>query len=181
MSELIVVGYHGKHRAAEVLDQLQRLNDNWAVDLQDGVAAYRRENGKLRVEQSLNFTGKEGGGFGGALGLIIGALVAAPFTAGASTAVAAAAIGSNAVAAGALGAMAGADDATDWKERFGISDDFVSQVGGMIQPGDSAVFALLRTTDPEKVAEYFAGSGGTILRTTLKPYDAARLQEMIHA
>ena len=181
MSELIVVGYHGKHRAAEVLEQLQRLNDDWAVELQDGVAAYRRDDGKLRVEQSLNFTGKEGAGFGGALGLILGALIAAPFTAGASTAVAAAAIGTNAATVGALGAMAGADDAVDWKERFGISDDFVSQVGGMIKTGDSAVFALLSATEPEKVAEYFARSGGTVLRTTLRPYDAARLQEMIHA
>jgi uncharacterized membrane protein len=57
----------------------------------------------------------------------------------------------------------------------------VRQVGGMIQPGDSAVFALLSTSDPKKVAEYFAGTGGTILRTTLKPYDAARLQETIRA
>ena len=38
MSELIVVGFHGKHRAAEVLDQLQELNETWAVDLKDGVA-----------------------------------------------------------------------------------------------------------------------------------------------
>src|SRR5262245_53926903 len=181
MSDLIVVGYHGQHRAAEVLDQLQNLNDNWAVQLQDGVAAYRREDGKLRVEQSVNLTGKEGAGFGGTLGLILGALIAAPFTAGASTAVAAAAIGTNAATVGAIGALAGADDAIDWKERFGISDDFVSQVGGMIKTGDSAVFALLTARDPEQVAEYFKRSGGTVLRTTLKPYDAARLQEMIHA
>jgi uncharacterized membrane protein len=179
MSELIVVGFHGKHRAAEVLDQLQQLNEEWTIDLEDGVAAYRRDNGKLRVEESLNFTGKEGAGFGGAMGAIFGALLAAPFTAGASTAVAAAAIGSNAAAVGTMGAALGADDAIDWKERFGISDDFVSQVGGMIQPGDSAVFALLRSSDPEKAAKYFTGYGGTILRTTLNPEAEARLQSTI--
>jgi len=51
MSDLIVVGFHGKHRAAEVLDQLQDLDSEWTIDLEDGVAAYRRDNGKFRVEQ----------------------------------------------------------------------------------------------------------------------------------
>src|SRR4051794_16403554 len=181
MSELIVVGFHGKHRATEVLDQLQQLDETWAVDLKDGVAAYRRENGKLRVDQSLGFTGAEGAGFGGVMGLILGALFMVPFTAGASTAVAAAAIGGSAATMGIVGGVAGFDDATDWKERFGISDGFVERVGGMIQPGDSAVFALLDSSDPEQVAHHFAHYGGTVLRTTLKPADAARLRETLRA
>jgi uncharacterized membrane protein len=181
MSDLIAVGFHGTHRAAEVLDELQRLSDEWAIDLQDGVAAYRRENGKLRVEQTLNPTEKEGAGLGGALGLIVGAVLAAPFTAGASAGAAAAVIGANAAAAGTLGAAMGSADAIDWKERFGVSDDFVRQVGGMIQPGDSAVFALLSAGNPEQVAERFAGYGGKVLRTTLRPADEARLQETLRA
>jgi uncharacterized membrane protein len=179
MSELIVVGFHGKHRAAEVLDQLQELHETWAVDLKDGVAAYRRENGKLRVEQSLNVTSKEGAGLGGALGLILGALFMVPFTAGTSAAVAAAAIGANAATVGTIGAVVGFDEAIDWKDRYGISEDFVNQVGGMVQPGDSAVFALLTSSDPEQVAQRFAHYGGTVIRTTLKPSDAVRLQETL--
>lgn len=181
MSELIAVGFHGKHRAAEVLDELQRLDEDWTIDLQDGVAAYRRDNGKLRVEQSLNFTGNQGAGWGGTFGLLVGAILAAPFTAGASAAVAATAIGTSAAAGGALGAVLGGDDATDWKERFGVSDEFVRQVGGMIQPGDSAIFVLLRASDPVKVAAHFARYGGTILRTTLNPAAEALLQETIRA
>jgi uncharacterized membrane protein len=57
----------------------------------------------------------------------------------------------------------------------------VRQVGGMIQPGDSAVFALLRASDPNAVASHFARYGGTILRTTLSPLAAARVQETIRA
>jgi uncharacterized membrane protein len=181
MSELIAVGFHGKHRAAEVLDELQRLNEDWIIDLEDGVAAYRRENGTLRVEQSLNPTGKEGAGLGGTFGLLVGALLAAPFTAGASAAAAAAAIGASAVATGTLGAAFGAADATDWKEEYGISDDFVRQVGGMVQPGDSAVFALLRAGNPATVADHFARYGGTLLRTSLTPGAEVRLQETIRA
>lgn len=181
MSDLIVVGFHGKHRAAEVLDQLQQLDDEWVIDLEDGVAAYRRDNGKLRVEQSLNLTGKQGGTLGATLGILVGGLLAAPFTAGVSAGAAAAAIGSSAVAVGSIGAVAGSDDAIDWKERFGISDEFVRQVGGMIQPGDSAIFALVQPNERDVAARYFSRSGGTVLRTTLSPVNEARLQETIRA
>ena len=181
MSELIVVGYHGKHRAAEVLDELRRLHDEWTIDLEDGVAAYRRDNGRLRVEQSVNPTEKEGGALGATLGLVVGAVLAAPFTAGASAAVAAGAIGSSAAAAGMIGAVAGAEDAIDWKDRFGITDDFVREVGGMIQPGDSAVFALVTAHNRDEAVKHFTRSGGTILRTTLNPVDAARVRETIRA
>jgi uncharacterized membrane protein len=181
MSELIVVGFPGKHRATEVLDQLQQLNEEWVIDLVDGVAAYRREDGKLRIEQSVNATGKEGAVMGGSLGLLVGALLVAPFTGGLSAAAAAGAVGTNAAMVGSIGAAMAADDAVDWKGRFGISEDFVKEVGGMIQPGNSAVFALLSTSDPDRAAKRFAGYGGTVLRTTLSPDAAAQLQETIRA
>ena len=181
MNDLIVVGFHGKHRAAEVLDELENMSADWTIDLQDGVAAYRRDNGRLRIESSLNPTEKEGVGLGGAFGLLVGGLLAAPFTAGASAAAAATAIGATAVGGGAMGAAIGGEDAFDWKGRFGISDDFVKEVGGMIQPGDSAVFALLSSSDPEEVADHFRRYGGTILRTTLNSDVADMVQRTIRA
>ena len=181
MSDLIVVGFHGKHRAPEVLDQLQQLNADWVINLQDAVAAYRRDNGTLRVEQSLNPTGKQGGTMGATLGILVGGLLAAPFTAGASAGAAAAAIGSSAVISGSLGAIVGTDDAVDWKDRFGISDEFVRNVGGMLQPGDSAIFALLNTSDRDAVAQHFYRFGGKVLYTNLSPAGEARLQETIRA
>jgi len=181
MRNLIVVGFKGKHRASEVLGQLEELHEDWVLDLDDAVAAYRTDDGKLRIDQSVNPTTKEGGAMGGVIGAMLGALLAAPFTAGASAAIAATAIGASAVGAGALGAAAGADDAANFKDLYGVSDDFVKQVGGLIQPGDSAVFAEIRTTDPQVVAQHFRGYGGTVIRTTLRPDEAARVQEKIRA
>ena len=43
----------------------------------------------------------------------------------------------------------------------------MKNVSTMVQPGDSAIFALLRTIDRKAVAEQFQGYGGTILSTTL--------------
>jgi uncharacterized membrane protein len=91
-------------------------------------------------------------------------MLAAPFTGGASVA---AVLAAGSLSGVALGATAGAIDAGSWKEDYGISEDFVDQVGAMVQPGDSAIFALLRNLNPELVAAQFKGYGGTILRTTL--------------
>ena len=117
---------------------------------------------------------------GGFLGAMIGALLAAPFTAGVSVPATAAAIGvSGAALGGVTGAALGADDAATWKERYGISDDFVKQVGGMVQPGQSALFVLARAANPTTLAEHFRGYGGKVLRTTLPPDQAQKIQETL--
>ena len=182
MRDLIVVGFPGKHRAAEVLGQLQDLNEQWTIDLADAVAVYRTDDGRLRVDQSVQPTTAEGGAIGGVLGALLGGLLAAPFTAGVSAAAAATAVGVGALSGGSLGAVAGAIDAADWKDEYGVPDEFVRQVGGVVQPGTSAVFALIRTEqDPVVLAKRFSGYGGTVLRTSLTPEKAARVQETIAA
>ena len=77
--------------------------------------------------------------------------------------------------------MAGGDDAAAEKAKYGITDGFVRQVGGMIQPGQSAVFLLAESDEPAKVAEHFRGYGGTILHTTLRLEQAKQLQQVLSA
>jgi uncharacterized membrane protein len=178
-AELIVIGFDGKHRAAEVLNQLEAMNESFAIDLQDAVAVYRTEDGKLRVDQSVEPTTKEGAAWGALLGGMIGAALLAPFTFGASAAVAASVIGASAATLGLTGAVIGADDADTWKRTYGISDDFVDQVSGMVQPGQSAVFVLARASDPVQVAERFRGYGGKVLRTTLPREAAAKFEQVM--
>jgi uncharacterized membrane protein len=177
MAELIVVGFKkDMHRASEALNMLQDMNSSWVVDLNDAVAVYRDYKGKLRVDQSYQMTTGEGAGWGGLLGGLIGAMIAAPFTGGAS---AAAVLAAGSVSGVALGATFGAVDAESWKDDYGISDDFVQRVGVMIQPGDSAIFALVRTINPNLVADAFQGYGGTILRTTLSDEQRAKVEKTL--
>ena len=179
MAELIVVGFKkDMYRASEVLNTLQDMNDSWVVDLHDAVAVYRDYNGKLRVDQSFQMTTNEGAAWGGLFGGLIGALLAAPFTGGASVA---AVLAAGSLSGVALGAAAGAVDAQTWKEDYGISEDFVQRVGTMVQPGDSAIFALLRSIDPDLVAAQFKGYGGTILRTTLNPAQQAKVEQTLQS
>src|SRR5215471_10087481 len=128
------------------------MDDDWVVDLHDAVAVYRDYNGKLRLDQSYQMTTGEGAGWGG----------------------------HRALAGGAVGGGAGTIGGPWWKDEFGIPDDFVKQIGGMVQPGDSAVFALLRSANPDVVAETFRGYGGTILSTTLSRGQQEKVENVLH-
>ena len=177
MTELIVVGFKkDMYRASEALNKLQDMNNSWMVDLSDAVAVYRDYAGKLRVDQSYQMTTGEGAVWGGLFGGLVGALLAAPFTGGASAVAAAGALAAGSLCGDALGATLGAIDAQDWKETFGISEDFVQRVGTLLQPLDSAVFVLARTVNPDLVAEAFEGYGGKVLRTTLSKEQQAKVE-----
>ena len=181
MAELIVVGFKNQmYRASEVLNELLSMNDDWVLDLHDAVAVYRDFNGKLRVDQSYQMTTGQGAALGGLWGLLIGATLAIPFTGGASAAAAAGAIAAGAAGGTALGAGLGAMDAESWKDEFGIPEDFVQQVSVLIQPGDSAIYAILRVGNPDIVADQFRGYGGTILRTTLSSDQQAKVEKVLN-
>jgi uncharacterized membrane protein len=180
MTNLIVVGFKKDlYRASQVLNQLNDLDFEWVIDLRDAVAVYRDYSGKLRIDQSYQMSTDEGAGWGALWGSLIGLTLAIPFTAGATAAVAAGTLAAGALGGGALGAAGGAIDADWWKDTYGIDDDFVSDVGAMVQPGDSAIFALVRSADPTYVADQFRGYGGTVLRSTLTPEQTAKVQAVL--
>ena len=159
MSHLIVVGFKKDLlRASAVLNELSEMSAEWVIDLRDAVAVSRDYSGKLRVHQSYQMTTGTGTAWGSLWGALIGLTLAIPFTAGAA---------------------GGAIDANWWKDSYGISDDFVREVGAMVQPGDSAIFALLRSADPAYVAEQFRGFGGTVLRSTLTKEQADKVQAVL--
>jgi uncharacterized membrane protein len=49
----------------------------------------------------------------------------------------------------------------------------------MVQPGDSAIFALLRFGDPNVLAERFRGYGGTVMQSTLTKEQADKVQAVL--
>jgi uncharacterized membrane protein len=170
MSNLIVVGFkRDMYRASEVLNELSALDFDWTVDLRDAVAVYRDYSGKLRVDQSYQMTTGEGAAWGGLWGSLIGLTLAIPVAvvAGPAAPVAAGALAVGTLGGTAVGAASGAIDADWWKDSYGIPEDFVKEVGEMVQPGDSAIYALLHSVDPTYVAEQFRGYGGTVLWSTL--------------
>jgi uncharacterized membrane protein len=161
VSTLVAATYPDQHRAEEVLATLRRLQSQQIVDLDDACIVTKNADGKLKLHQAVNLTGAGAAG-GGTWGLLIGALFSIPlwFIPGAGLAALATTVGTAAVGAGA-GAIAG------HFSDYGISDDFIKQLGREMQPNSSVLFILARNAQPDRIIPEVAKFGGTILRTNL--------------
>lgn len=163
MSELIVVAYPDRHRADEVLLELQRsqrsrLAPDRVVELEDAAVVCKSPEGRVTLRQThhLSASGAIGGGF---WGLLIGALLLAP--------VLGAAVGA------ATGALSGA------LEDIGIPDDFMRELGEQLQPDSSALFLLIIRAAPGRLIAELAPFGGVVLRTTLAHGEEQALREAL--
>lgn len=159
MSQLVVVGYDDEYKAEEVRLKLLKMQQEYLIDLEDAVVAVKKPNGKIKLNQAVNLTalGAVQGTFWGAL---IGLLFLSPLLG---------------MAVGATsGAIAGA------LSDVGINDDFMKQVSAQLQPGGSALFVLVRSSTPDKVAEQLAGTGGRVIKTSLSHEDEAKLQAVLN-
>lgn len=179
MEDLIVVTYRNEYSAQENLQTLRTLQSDWLVEIHDAVAVARDADGKLHIQDSYKATPQEGAGWGVLIGMILGGLALVPFTAVASAAVTATVMAAGGAGGALIGGLTGAAVATAEKEDNGVSEYFVSEVAANIKRGQSAIFALVESHDPQPVAEYFRGTGGTIIRTNLSPSERWRVQQIL--
>lgn len=155
MSTLVVIGYDNQFTAEEVRLKLRKLQREYLLDIEDAVVAVKDDAGKVKLNQAVNLTaaGALSGGFWGSL---IGLIFLNPLLG---------------LAVGAAsGAVSGA------LADIGIDDNFMKELASTLKPGSSALFVLVRKATPDKVLEELAGTGGTVLKTSLSHDDEARLQ-----
>jgi uncharacterized membrane protein len=159
MSQLIVIGYETEHQAEEVRMKLIKLQQEYLIDLEDAVVAVKKQNGKVKLNQAVDLTavGIVEGTF---WGMLIGLIFMNPLL--------------GATLGGASGAISGA--LTD----VGINDNFMKEVASHLQPGTSALFVLVRSATPDKVAAELANTGGKVIQTSLSHADEAKLQAVIN-
>ena len=156
MSTLVVVAYPNEFQAEEVRLCLLKMQKEYLVDLEDAVIAIRKENGKVKLLQLHNLTGA-GAISGGFWGMLIGLLFLNPLLGAA-------------VGAGA-GAVSGA------LADVGIDDQFMKNLGQNLKPGGSMLFILFRSITMDKALQELAGTGGTIIQTSLSHEDEERLRK----
>lgn len=171
MSELVVVGFDNPNDADRILTQLTRLQKEYLIDLEDAVVAIRGADGSVRIKQSVNLVGL-GATSGGLRGAMWGSLIGLLFL--------------NPLAGFAFGGMVGAGSGalSGSMVDYGINDDFIKSIGDTLQPDTSALFLLVRKSQPEKVLAELSGFKGRILRSSLSPEQEAKLQaalERVHA
>ncbi|MEL6349298.1 MAG: DUF1269 domain-containing protein [Myxococcota bacterium] len=160
MSELIAVAFEDRFKAEEVLLMLRRMQAEYLIDLEDAAIVTRREDGKVKINQTqpLVASGAVSGGF---WGVLLGAMFLAP--------------GVGMLVGAASGALAGA------LSDVGIADQFMKDLGDSLPAGGSALFVLVRKATPDKVLEALQGKGGKVLTTSLSHNAEARLQDALDA
>jgi len=155
MAELIVIGYDTPEKAEAARGELFGLSKEYLVEVGDAVVAVRDANGKIKLNQMVNLwtVGAAGGSF---WGLLAGILFFNPLL--------------GVVTGAAVGAVAGA------LNDYGISDDFMRDVAGILQPGQAALFVLANRVSSERVIDRIARHGGRVLRTNLDTSQEDRLR-----
>lgn len=165
MNTLIAVGFDQKGQAAEVLNKLLSLQQDYLIDLEDAVVAVRDDDGKVKIKQTVDLTAA-GALHGGLWGSLIGLILGGPLgmlLAGGTTA--------------AFGAIAGS------LNDYGIDDKFIERVGNELKPGTSALFILLRKVVEDKVFDELQKQGiqGRIIKTSLSKDAEERLARILSA
>jgi len=158
MSDLICITYSDETKAEQMREKIFALQKEYLIELGDAVIAVKKPDGQIKLNQLLNTTavGALSGGF---WGTVIGMIFLMPL--------AGAALGA------ASGALSGAF--TD----YGINDDLMREIAGGIQPGNAALFLLVRKMTEDKVLEAIQGSGGVVLKTSLDQTKERALREAI--
>ncbi len=155
MSDLIVLAFKDETSAAQMRDELVGLQKQHLINLDDAAVVVRKQDGKVKVKQAVDLVGT--GAFGGAFwGMLIGLLFWAPWLG---------------LAIGALsGALGGAHS------DYGVEDKFIKEVGNTIEPGNSALFLLVRDWSKDKVMDSVAKYEAEVLQTSLSKDDEAKLR-----
>jgi uncharacterized membrane protein len=166
MSELVVVSYPDVYRAGEVSASLQRLHDDFLIEIEDVAYVTREQNGKVKLHETvpvMAISTRVGLVRGTIWGGLIGLLFMNPLL--------------GMVAGGALGAAGGA--ATGRLLDYGITESFMKEIAQNVQPGTSALFILFRRSNWEKLLDRVAQFGGTVMHSSLSPEAEKKLQSAL--
>jgi uncharacterized membrane protein len=156
MSNLIVVTFANPDEAGKVRATLRDLEKSGQLRLDDAAVIVKRADGKLHVDNEIDRGVKLGTLGGGLLGLLLSVFFP----------IAGLVIG----AAG--GALAGR------MADLGIDQKFVADVSASLQPNSSALFVIVRDSDPGITIAALEPYRGTLHHTSL---DSAVEAELRHA
>src|SRR5688572_1806581 len=158
MSNLIAIAYPDEATAHEVAATLRELQKEQTIQFDDLAVAVRKDDGKMKIKQSVSTTGAAA--TGGALwGGLIGLIFLAPLLG--------MAIGGAAGAAG--GAMA----------DYGIDDKFMKELGDKMPADGAVLFVLVRQSTPDKVLPRISQFGGDVVHTSLDSETEQMLQDAL--
>ena len=159
MANLVAIAYDDLGTAQQMMGTVGELVKEHSLELEDAVIVEKRQDGKIKLHQpSMAGTGAAGGALWGGL---IGLLFFMPLFG--------MAIGA------ASGAVAGKGS------DYGIDDNFMKELGEKLQPGNAAVFVLVREATRDKVVPEISKHGGHVIQSSLSDEQEAALQDALDA
>jgi uncharacterized membrane protein len=163
MSDLIVAAFDDEFKAEQVRLDLLRLKHEHLVDLEEAAIVVRTAEGKVRIHHAGHLT-VPAALTGGFVGTLVGLMLINP---------ALALLGL--VSGTALGAVIGA------LKEVGIDEKFMKKLAAHLKPGSSALFVLVKQTQPDVVVNELKRFNGHVLQTPLAHQDEAKLREALEA
>jgi uncharacterized membrane protein len=152
VEELIVMGFADKHRAVEVLPQLQRLQFAWSAEMHDAIAIEVESDGRLRLMHSQMLDPTNSIGDVARLKALLSAIVPLPHAPVSSA---------PEVSSEYRGVNSGA---SAWLKNSSLDPDFLRNVAAVLQPGNSAIFAFIR--DWPSAAPVLSGYSSLVLHSS---------------
>lgn len=145
MSDLIVIGYESEPTARQAYEQVQRLQQDFVIDLRGLAIVNVDADGKTHVDTPQRIIGRSA--VSGALfGLLLGLLFFVP---------------GMALLGGAIGALMGT------LNKSGVDAEFRNRVEHLLEPGHSAVVIMASKITEDRFGPAMQPFGGTILKTSL--------------
>lgn len=166
MSELVAFVFRDQFRAPEVLNELRRRDFVWSKDLDEAVAVTLDEDGKARVQFSVDISTYEGAGWARLWASLLSSTL---FMSGTAVMVQAC---DGLASSNCNGSHSSTPDETTreggwWKEALARSVNFRRDVAALIEPNGSAIFMLLRAVEAPVVLKQLRNYGDTIIHASL--------------
>ena len=174
--DLIVVGFQGRYLAAQVLIELRQRGVR-LFDLDQAITVSWEDQRNFIVQQSINVSRQEGARWARLWGAFIKATLFQPFTDRLSTAATKVASRENAQSNGEPAAL----NRDWWVSDVGIPDDFVRDVGALVQPGESAIITLAEKLEPQLAASVLRNCGGSLIYTSLSLEQVDKVRRELEA
>jgi uncharacterized membrane protein len=179
VTALVAIVFNDQYRASEVLNELRRREWDWVVDLDHAVVVRHNEQDKFKILFIFDPTIEEGGTWarlwGSLLSLVLFNTLSEEIIDTAKN------------FAVAFTPQTNLENENRkvlpnvqwWRETLCLSDEFVRDVGALVQPGDSALLTLLQTEKPGVVFRRLRNYGGTLVHTTLSPEQDQLLKDVL--
>ena len=155
MSDLIVIGYENPQTARQACGQVQRLHQDFVVELRGLAIVDVDADGRTHVDTPQRLIGASVAACA-LFGLLLGLLFLVP---------------GMGLLGGAIGALMGT------LNKAGIDAEFRNRVAHLVEPGHSAVVIMASKITEDKFASAMQPFGGTVLKTSLSDSDERELVE----